>query len=66
MSVGHGGQVLLSSATESLVRDGLPEGCALVGLVEHRLPDLGRAEVLFLGTSMTMRGPPWLSSTEVE
>jgi predicted ATPase/class 3 adenylate cyclase len=47
MSVGHGGQILLSHTTEPLVRDGLPDGCELVGLGEHRLRDLGRAEVLF-------------------
>jgi predicted ATPase len=47
MSVGRGGQVLVSSATEGLVRDRLPEGCELVSLGEHRLRDLGRAEVVF-------------------
>ena len=29
MSVGHGGQILVSHATEQLVRDALPDGCAL-------------------------------------
>jgi predicted ATPase/class 3 adenylate cyclase len=47
MSAGHGGQVLLSAATESLVRDELPAGCALVDLGEHRLRDLGRPERIF-------------------
>ncbi len=32
MAAGHGGQVLLSGATELLVRDDLPDGCALVDL----------------------------------
>ena len=40
MAAGHGGQVLVSGATEQLVRDDLPEGCALVDLGEHRLRDL--------------------------
>jgi predicted ATPase/class 3 adenylate cyclase len=43
----HGGQVLCSLATEELVHDSLPGGCALVDLGEHRLRDLGRAERLF-------------------
>jgi predicted ATPase/class 3 adenylate cyclase/DNA-binding CsgD family transcriptional regulator len=43
-AVGHGGQVLLSHATEELVADGLPEGVALVDLGAHRLRDLGRPE----------------------
>ena len=47
MSVGHGGQILVSHATEQLVRDMLPTGCELVELGEHRLRDLGRAELLF-------------------
>ena len=47
MSAGHGGQVLLSHATEELVRDALADGCELVSLGEHQLRDLGRPEVLF-------------------
>jgi predicted ATPase len=47
MSVGHGGQVLVSQATAELVRDALGEGCALLDLGAHRLRDLGRPEVLF-------------------
>ncbi len=43
----HGGQIVVSHATEQLVRDTLPAGCALVELGEHQLRDLGRAEVLF-------------------
>ena len=42
MAAGHGGQALVSGATEMLVRDDLPEGCALVDLGEHRLRDLAR------------------------
>jgi class 3 adenylate cyclase/pimeloyl-ACP methyl ester carboxylesterase len=43
----HGGQIVMSQATEQLTRDALPPGCALMALGEHRLRDLGRAEVLF-------------------
>jgi predicted ATPase/class 3 adenylate cyclase len=40
MAIGHGGQVLVSGATEPLVRGGLPEGVGLTDLGEHRLRDL--------------------------
>jgi len=40
MAVGNGGQVLLSGATEPLIRADLPEAVALVDLGEHRLRDL--------------------------
>jgi predicted ATPase/class 3 adenylate cyclase len=39
-AAGHGGQVLLSETTSSLVADELPPGVALRGLGEHRLKDL--------------------------
>jgi class 3 adenylate cyclase len=44
MSIGHGGQVLLSQTTYDLVRDALPGGTCLIGLGEHRLKDLSRPE----------------------
>ncbi len=47
MSAGHGGQVLLSQATRSLVEQDLPEGVSLRDLGEHRLKDLGRPMHLF-------------------
>jgi predicted ATPase/class 3 adenylate cyclase len=47
MAAGHGGQVLVSAATQELTRDRLPEGCALVELGEFRLRDLGRPERIF-------------------
>jgi predicted ATPase/class 3 adenylate cyclase len=47
LSAGHGGQALLSHATQELVRDHLPEGVRLRHLGEHRLRDLARAEHLF-------------------
>jgi class 3 adenylate cyclase len=47
MAAGPGGQVLVSGATELLVRDDLPDGCALVDLGEHRLRDLARPVRIF-------------------
>ena len=38
----HGGQIVMSHATEQLTRDALPPGCALMELGEHHLRDLGR------------------------
>src|ERR1700686_3802461 len=42
--LGHGGQTLLSGATESLVLDGLPCGAWLSDLGTHALRDLPRPE----------------------
>jgi predicted ATPase/class 3 adenylate cyclase len=47
LSAGHGGQILLSSATKELVRDTLPEGARLRDLGERRLKDLFRPERVF-------------------
>ena len=47
MSAGHGGQVLLSLATQQLVRDVLPAGLSLRDLGEHRLKDLRHSEHLY-------------------
>jgi predicted ATPase/class 3 adenylate cyclase len=47
LSAGHGGQVLLSLATQELVRDGLPDGADLNDLGERRLKDLFRPEHVF-------------------
>ena len=46
-SVGHGGQVLLSDTTRSLVREALPEGAELRDLGVHRLKDLELPERLW-------------------
>lgn len=46
-STAHGGQVVVSSATAALVRDGLPAGADLRDLGEHRLKDLQRPERIF-------------------
>src|SRR4029078_5470939 len=40
MAVAHGGQILVSHATEELVRDRPPAGVSVVDLGEHRLRDL--------------------------
>ena len=47
MSVAHGGQIVVSAATEELLHDALPEKYGFVDLGEHRLRDLGRPERLF-------------------
>jgi class 3 adenylate cyclase len=60
LAAGHGGQVLLSLATEELVRDELPEGVALRDLGERRLKDLSRPEHVFQITAsgLSVRFPP--------
>ena len=47
LAAAHGGQVLLTLATEELVRDHLPEGITLRDLGERRLRDLNRPEHVF-------------------
>jgi predicted ATPase/class 3 adenylate cyclase len=47
LSAGHGGQVLLSSSTQELVRDHLPAETHLRDLGERRLKDLSRPERIF-------------------
>ena len=60
MAAGHGGQALVSGATELLVREDLPDGCALVDLGEHRLRDLARPVPIFQLTGPGLRAefPP--------
>ena len=60
MAAGHGGQALVSGATELLVRDDLPDGCGLVDLGEHRLRDLARPVRIFQLTGPGLRAefPP--------
>ncbi|MFO7589393.1 MAG: adenylate/guanylate cyclase domain-containing protein [Acidimicrobiia bacterium] len=43
----HGGQILVSHATEELVRDGLGSDVTLLDHGEHRLRDLARPERLY-------------------
>jgi predicted ATPase/class 3 adenylate cyclase len=47
MALAHGGQVLVSDATEALTRNALPDGVGLVDLGEHRMRDLTRPETIF-------------------
>ncbi len=47
MSAAHGGQVLISLATEELIRDELPEGISLLDMGEHRLKDLTHPEHIY-------------------
>jgi len=44
MSIGHGGQILLSGVTHELAQSDLPEGTKLVDLGSHRLKDLTEPE----------------------
>ena len=49
MAAAHGGQILMSDATEALVRSQLPDGATLLDLGEHRLRDLaGRMHIFQL------------------
>ncbi len=47
LSIANGGQVLLSTSTQELVRDELPSESGLRDLGEHRLKDLFRPERIF-------------------
>jgi formylglycine-generating enzyme required for sulfatase activity len=47
LAAGHGGQILLSNATEQLVRDHLTEGTSLSDLGERSLKNLTRTERIF-------------------
>jgi len=47
MAAAHGGQVLLSGATETLVRSELPDGATLIDLGEHQLRDLAGTMRIF-------------------
>ncbi|HEV2909428.1 MAG TPA: adenylate/guanylate cyclase domain-containing protein [Candidatus Eremiobacteraceae bacterium] len=55
MSIGHGGQVLLSSGTRELAHSELPSGVSLVDLGSHRLKDLTEAEQVW---QLTIEGLP--------
>jgi len=46
-SAAHGGQVIMSAATRTLIGDNLPDGASLRDLGAHRLRDLPDAERLF-------------------
>ncbi len=60
MSVGYGGQILVSSSSAELGRDFLPEGASLRDLGEHRLKDLVRPEHIYqlIHPSLPSEFPP--------
>jgi class 3 adenylate cyclase len=60
LSAGHGGQTLLSHATQELVRDQLPSEVSLRDLGERRLKDLFRPERVFqlLAPDLPSEFPP--------
>jgi predicted ATPase/class 3 adenylate cyclase len=66
LAAAHGGQVLLTLATEELVRDHLPDGVTLRDLGERRLRDLNRPERVFqvLAADLPSEFPP-LRSLEI-
>ncbi len=47
VTIGHGGQILLSAVTFELVRGALPPGATACDLGSHRLKDLERAERVY-------------------
>ena len=47
VSIGHGGQILISGATATLLGEAVPPGSTLRDLGEHRLKDLARAERVY-------------------
>jgi predicted ATPase/class 3 adenylate cyclase len=47
MAAAHGGQVLLSEATEALVRSSLPDDATVIDLGEHQLRDLADRTHIF-------------------
>src|SRR4051812_13750980 len=67
MSAAHGGQIVISRATEELVRDDLTAGLALLDLGDHRLRDLARPERVFQVTVTGLRDAfPSLQSLDAE
>lgn len=60
LTIGHGGQVLLSLAAQQLVRDYLPAGVSLRDLGERRLRDLNGAERIYqlLAADLPAEFPP--------
>ena len=55
LSVGHGGQILLSGVTRDLAHSDLPAGASLLDLGSHRLKDLTEAEQVW---QLTIAGLP--------
>jgi predicted ATPase/class 3 adenylate cyclase len=64
-SAGHGGQVVLSETTRSLVARDLPHGVTIVDLGEHRLKDLRVERLSQLAIDGLMSEFPRLKSLDV-
>ena len=60
LEIGHGGEIVLSEVTASLVRDAVPAGWALRDLGERRLRGLSRAEHAY---QLVPNGAPTASPT---
>jgi predicted ATPase/class 3 adenylate cyclase len=60
MSVGHGGQILLSQTTHDLVKEALPEGTELRDMGERRLKDIVQPEHIYqvVGPYLLSEFPP--------
>ena len=60
MTAAHGGQTVVSGATEMLMRGQRPDGMELVDLGEHRLRDLGQPTRIFelVGDGAREKFPP--------
>ncbi|MFN2134500.1 MAG: ATP-binding protein [Candidatus Promineifilaceae bacterium] len=54
MSIGHGGQILLSGTTAALIRDELPNDVTLLDLGEHQLKGLSRSAHVFQAKTYTL------------
>jgi predicted ATPase/class 3 adenylate cyclase len=63
LSIGHGGQVLLSQTAYDLLRDALPDSVGCRDLGEHRLKDLSRPEHVFQAVTPDLQSdfPPLCS-----
>ena len=65
MAAAHGGQIVVSGATEALMHDSVPDGVELRDLGEHRLRDLGQPMHVFeLSTSGRAEDFPPLRSLD--
>lgn len=64
VSIGHGGQVLVSGPTRDLIGDDVPGGAEFLDLGEHQLRDLERAERVYQVLHADLRSdfPPLESS----
>ena len=62
MSVGAGGQILVSQTTAFVIQDRLPPQVSLLDLGEHRLKDLVRPEHIY---QITVSGPSRISPTQL-